>query len=197
MWENLSNFQQVVFVFATAASVLLVVFLILMFVGMGDNSDFDDVTAGEVDGTDDINDGGFGLVAGLRLVTLRTVLAFFAIGGWTAFAFDETGIFWVFSLLLGIAAGALAGFLLALAFKQLNKLEQVGNVDYKYAIGKKAQVYIKIPAREEGRGKVIVQYNDRFLEVDAVTSEGEDLLPNSFVEIVGLRESALLEVKKV
>jgi len=196
-WDGLTNFQQIVFIFAVTASVLLLIFLIMMLIGMGSHADFDDVDASDfdADGNVDIaNDEPLSMASGLKLVTLRGVLAFFSIGGWIAFIIAEIAPWWL-ALIIGIICGSLMALILAIVFKQIQKLEQNGNLDYRYAIGKQASVYIKIPADNSGIGKIIVQFNDKYLEVEAVTSNKEDIGAGSFVKIVGLKENNILIVE--
>ena len=78
-WDGLFVLQQVTFILACAASVLLVVQLIAMLFGLGDDADFDADT--DISGADDIfNDNNISDAGGLRLVSFRTVVAFIAVG---------------------------------------------------------------------------------------------------------------------
>jgi hypothetical protein len=197
IWKDLTGFQQITFVIASAASLVLLILLILMLIGIGNDAGFDDVDSGDFDAgsqVDTINDSTAVDASSLNLITFRGALSFLAIGGWVAFSFNAIMV-WPLALLIGLVSGVAAAFLVAFFFKQIYKLEEVGNLDYKYAIGKQASVYIRIPKARTGTGKVIVQFNDRYLEVDAVTNSEEDLLPNSFVKITELLDSSLLLVE--
>ncbi|MDR2867678.1 MAG: hypothetical protein LBV55_03375 [Acholeplasmatales bacterium] len=200
-WETLSGFQQAMFIVATTTSGILLIFLILSIVSLGSHADFDDVDAsdfdssGAVNSVDVSNDEPLSFISGFRLFTLRGALVFLGVMGWASFALNEALPWWA-SLLIGISAGAISAVLVALLYKQIYKLEQNGNLDYRYSIGKQASVYIKIPNNGQ-TGKIIVQFNDRYLEVDAVSNETEDLLPGTFVKIVSLKEDNILVVEKV
>ena len=78
-WNNLHTFQQVLFVIACAATLFMIVQIILLAVGSGDNdSSFDADTS--IDDVDTINDGGVGLtIFGLRVLTVRGIIAFLAV----------------------------------------------------------------------------------------------------------------------
>ena len=61
------------------------------------------------------------------------------------------------------------------------------------AVGCAAQVYLRIPARGTGYGKVTVTMQGRTVELNAVTS-GPEIATGSAVKIVALREGDTLEV---
>ena len=105
-WDGLFVLQQVTFILACAASVLLVVQLIAMLFGLGDDADFDADT--DISGADDIfNDNDISDAGGLRLVSFRTVVAFIAVGGWITYTMNFF-LPWYFSLIIGVIAGAAA-----------------------------------------------------------------------------------------
>lgn len=218
-WQALTPYQQTLFSIAVAATFVMIVFIVLMLFG-GHSDSFEagaEVPGGVIDGTpddvpdglpdggpdltapgavDSFNDTPISSLAGLRIFTVRGILAFFSIGGWTAYALsDVLDPGW--GLLIGAAAGALASFLLAFALRQAMKLESEGNLDYRNAIGKKGTVYIKVPHNRTGTGHVNVTFQDRFMEVDAVTDENEDLRTGTPVEITGLEKETTVIVKKV
>ena len=193
-WEGLSNFQQVIFVVASSATLLLFIFLILMLFGISEDSSFDGGDFDDFD-LDPYNDEPFGAFTGLRVLTLRGALTFLSIGGWTAFLLDPAIGFWP-TLAIGFVVGLLAAVLLALAFKWSLRLESSGNIDYKNAIGKTANVYLRVPKQKSGTGKITLILQERLVEVSAVTNEEEDLLVNTIVEIIGLEDETTLIVKR-
>lgn len=196
-WNDLSNFQQVIFIIATSATIILFIFLILLLLGLGDesfdgNADFDDF-----DDFDIYNDEPIGAFSGMRILTLRGVLSFLSVGGWVAFILEPSvGILW--ALLVGVAAGTVTAVLLAMAFHWSLRLESSGNIDYKNAIGKTATVYLRVPKSKNGFGKVNLLLQDRLVEVNAVTSSKEDLLVNSLVVVTGLENenTLIVEIRK-
>ncbi len=209
-WDSLTNLQQISFIIATAATSIMIIFIILMLIGMDGAESFDgdmdfdadvdidadvDVDA-DVDGDVDVfnNDSIFS-IGGLRIVTIRGVLAFFSIGCWMIFGLGDSVPVWL-SLLLGVLSGALAAYLLAVAMKSILKLESTGNLDYRTAVGKTASVYIRVPKERSGKGKVMLNHQGKMVEVDAITDNKEDLLNKTEVKIVGLENETTLIVKK-
>jgi len=191
-WDTLSLFEQISFSIALAASGIIVIFLVLMLLGI-EGSDFDGGDFGT--GIDFINDEPLSGISGLRLLSLRSILVFFAIAGWLGLIFYNL-IGPIFTLLIGAMGGSLAAYLQALAFKASLKLESTGNIDYHNAIGKDATVYIRIPKNHQGKGKITLVIQQRYVEIDAVTDEHEDILPKSAVEILSLIDAVTVKVKR-
>jgi uncharacterized membrane protein YedE/YeeE len=118
-----------------------------------------------------------------------------SVGGWVIYIIAPL-MHVVLALLIGVASGLLASFLQALAFKAALKLESTGNFDYERAIGKTASVYIRIPKERLGKGKVMLNLEDRFIEVDAITDEGSDLMSKTMVDIIGLENNTTVVVRE-
>ena len=191
-WSNLMALQQVAFIIAVTATVIMLIFLLLMIFGM-DDSTFD---GGPQDADlDFLSDEPLSAISGLKLFTVRGALAFFSVGGWVIYIIAPL-MHAVWVLLLGVVAGLLASFLQAIAFRAAMKLESSGNLDYERTIGKTASVYIRIPKDRLGKGKVLLNLEDRFIEVDAITDEASDLLRKTIVEIVALENITTVVVKE-
>lgn len=205
-WNNLTDLQQISFIFATVATVLMILMIVMMIIGMdgaesfdGDidfdaDIDFDDIDG--VDGIDEFNNDSIISIGGLKIVTLRGVLAFFSIGGWMIYALGNSLDTWLV-ILIGVITGAIASVLLAVAMKAIYRLESSGNLDYHSAIGKRAEVYIRIPKQNSGKGKVMLNHQGRLIEVDAVTKSDIDLLSKQEVVITGLLDDTTLVVKNI
>lgn len=194
MWGNMTAFQQTFFVIAIVATVVMIVLIILMFIGMDEIDSFEGVDDMDFD-IDSINDEPISGIGGLKILSIRGVLAFLSIGGWTTYLLSDAIPEWA-AALIGAVAGLIAAFLLAYALKQAMKLESSGNLDYQSAIGKPAMIYIRVPAERKGRGKVILNQQGKMVEVDALTDEKEDLVRNTKVVVAALEDESTLLVKK-
>lgn len=203
-WDNLSSLQQISFVLAVASTAIMITFIILMLIGMDGTDSFDggvdvdfdaNIDFDDFDATVDVyNDEPLISISGLRILTIRGVLAFFSIGGWMVYAVADKLPPWL-AVLIGVVSGAIAAVLLAYAMKAAMRLENSGNLSYHSAIGKTAVVYIRVPKNASGKGKVIFNHQGRMVEVDAITNNGEDLLSKKEVMIVGLHDETTLVVK--
>ncbi len=100
-WDSLNDLQQVMFIIATVATSLMILLIIMMLIGMDGGEAFD----GDIDvdaNLDDVDDGSFGgssdvfnqesffSLGGLKIVTIRGVLAFLSIGGCVVFIMADS-----------------------------------------------------------------------------------------------------------
>ncbi|MFW5865064.1 MAG: hypothetical protein ACOCUE_03275 [Candidatus Izemoplasmataceae bacterium] len=191
-WSNLTDFEQVIFIIASSATILMLLLLILMIVGIDSAESFD----GGLDSIDvDVfNDEPFSAIGGLKIISIRGILAFFSFGGWTVYLLADS-MNNILALVIGIIVGSLAMVLTAYIFKQIFRLESSGNMNYTSAIGKLAVVYMRVPKSKSGTGKVTLVHQERMVEVDAVTESDTDLMPRTQVEVVGLDGPNTLVVK--
>lgn len=195
-WNDLSIFQQIMFVIAASSTLILFIFLILMLIGL----DGSDAYAGDLDvdldisDIDSINDEPITYISGLKILSLRSVLTFLSIGGWMAYILDSSLPSWLAGL-IGVFSGAVAAFLVALAFKASLKLENEGNIDYVNSLGKFGTVYLRIPPKRTGKGKVNVVVQGKLVEIDAVTDEDEVIATGSNIIVVDLLNDTTVIVK--
>ena len=190
-WEQLSSFQQGMFIIAVSASFVMLIFLVLMLIGI-EGSDFDGID--DVSDVDVINDEPLSGIGGLKILTIRGILAFISMGAWTAYILVN----WMHPLIasaIGIVVGAISAYLLAPAFRATYKLESSGNLDYTNAIGQIGTVYIRVPKSKIGKGKITLTIQERYIEVDAMTEWDQDLMPKTIVEVIGIEDTTTLIVK--
>ncbi|MDR3084691.1 MAG: hypothetical protein LBU47_00075 [Christensenellaceae bacterium] len=135
--------------------------------------------------------------SGLRLFTLRGIVAFFAVGGWVGLAtFDGTrseGL----SLLLAMLSGGAALIFAALVIKWALMLQDSGNINPKNAIAKMATVYIPVPPLRSSTGRVTLLLQERFVEMDAVTDSPLPLKTGQSVQVVGVTGGNVLIIRPV
>lgn len=148
--------------------------------------DADADTDTDADGDADGDTGGSGLFAGLKLFTLRGVVAFLAVSGWGGLWLLRMGLHPIFAVFLAIAMGFWAMLLMALFLRVALKLQDDGTLDFRNALGKAGTVYLTIPARRAGAGKVHVVVQDQLHELEAVTDEEAALPTGSEIVVVGL-----------
>lgn len=144
-------------------------------------------TDGDADGDADADAGGHpGLFAGLKLFTLRGIVAFLAVCGWGGLWLLRLGMHPVFAVFLAIAMGFWAMLLMAFFLRVALKLQDDGTLDFRNALGKAGTVYLTIPARRAGEGKVHVVVQDQLQELAAVTDEEAALPTGTEIVVVGL-----------
>lgn len=207
-WEALTGLQQIFAVAAIPATVILILQTILTLIGMGGGADaeaggggtdFDgdgdcdmDHTFGEETTVDDIGDAD-----GLRLLTVRSIIAFFAVGGWFGVVLVDVGVHEVLAIIGALVAGFVAALLIALFFKWISKLQANGNINVKNAVGKQATVYLTIPASGASTGKITMELQDRYVELEAKTKQAQPIKTGSTVKVVDVIDSGTLLVEEL
>ena len=218
-WESLSSFSQVLAAMAIPATLILLIQTVLMLIGIGSDggadvdgdvdvdTDVDIDTDVDLDADADVGDGVFGEeltdgdvdpsgLDGLRIFSIRGIIAFFVVFGWAGIALDTAGVAPVISSLVALAAGFGMMVLIAFVFRAISKLENNGNIDNRNALGVSGSVYLKIPASRKGQGKVNVMIQGTYCERDAVTDEAEAIPRGCEIVVVALSGQNTLVVKK-
>lgn len=160
------NAQSVYWALALAGSVIFVISLILQFLGVGGGGLPDDVDV-NFDGQVDIPhpDTGF---PDLQLFSFRALMAFVTMFGWGGVLFGSRG--WG-GFFIALGSGLLVWFVTGLLVAQLLKLRQNGNVPASALVGKSGTVYLTIPAKRRGAGKVNLNLGNATREIRAYAEE--------------------------
>lgn len=213
-WQSMNIFQQVMALFALPATAVLIIQTLLLLFGFGHDGGADapdggidltdsDVMTGDADISGDIADtagdsdgwmseGDVDFDSGLRLLTVRGMVAFFAVGGWVGIAAVDLGaVVWA-AALAAVVAALIALWLVAVIFKTLMRLQSSGNVNLNNAVGAIGEVYLRIPPAMQGQGKVSVQVQERLIEAAAMTKAEEELKSGTSIRVLAVRGSNLL-----
>ncbi|MDR0858623.1 MAG: NfeD family protein [Oscillospiraceae bacterium] len=219
-WEQLGMLGQTLACVAIPGTILLIVQTILLVVGgaFGHDSDSADFDHGgdfghdgvELDDGDhdfshdsdfDYTDSSSHDMAnsgdGLRVFTIRGMVAFSAVGGWTGLALWDGTRNAVITLLGAAFAGSVALVFAALVIKWSLKLQEAGNINPRNAIAQIGTVYIPIQPKRSHVGQVTIMLQGRFIELDAVTDNDASLKTGQTVQVVGIQGASTLVVSPV
>lgn len=202
-WDSLLVLQQVMFAVGCATTLFMIVQIILMLVGMDSDGFYDGDTGldglsdGIVEGglsehlngeTPNIDQGSSGFTLfGLRILTLRSLLAFLSIGSWVVYTLLYV-MFWPWAVILGIVAGFIAAVGVAAAMRALYRLQTSGNININNAVGRTGEVYLTIPALRISEGKVSIVVQEKLTEFAAITDCDADLKTGTQIivkEVIG------------
>ncbi len=153
--------------------------------GLGGDTDVDaDVDADDLD-------TGDGSVSFISVRTLASFMTMFGLVGWlgTAEGWGKTK-----TPLYALLAGSSTMLVVAYLMFSFRKLASSGNVKPASAIGSTAKVYLKIPGKHSGQGKVTVALQGRSLEFSAVTA-GEELPTGASCRLIGMPTEDTFEVE--
>ena len=90
----------------------------------------------------------------------------------------------------------IAATAVVLLMRAIMKLQSNGILETEKLIGKRAVVYVTIPASRGGRGKITLDAQGKFMELDAMTEDGEKLACDTAVEITATEGECAI-VRKV
>jgi membrane protein implicated in regulation of membrane protease activity len=197
MFESFSNWysalepmMQMFWGCAIVASLVFVVQMILTLIGMDghdvdtgfDMADFGDTDASTMD------TGG-----GLSLFSIRSLVNFLVGFGWSGVSFHKLIGNNILLVLVSVVVGLVFVWLFFYIRKQTRKLEANGAFDIRNCEGKTANVYLRIPGNNKGKGKIQISINGAFHEIDALT-DGDDISTGQKVKITEVIDGETLRV---
>ena len=187
-FNNLQWYEHVYLWIAVAATVFLIIQIIMMcFSSFGGDLDLDG--DGEIDVDTD---------SGVSVFTVKSITAFLAVGCWAGLltcTLASDSLQWL-SIIVALVSGTIAAAVVIVLMRAMLKLQSNGIVEPEKLVGKQATVYVSIPASRGGRGKITLNAQGKFMELDAVTDEAEKLLCDEAVEIIST-ENECTVVKRV
>jgi hypothetical protein len=135
-------------------------------------------------------DGGHGV----DLLSVRTISAGTALFGAVGLWLGGRGVGLVVTVAAAVAAGIAGAVATALITRQMFRLESDGTLEVTNALGQSGTVYLPVPARREGFGKVQFTLQGRTVELRAIADEAADLPTGTSVIVVGVMEDDTVEV---
>ena len=187
---------------ALVGGVILVLQVAGSLIGLGGHADFDGGGMGGGDvGHDFDGDGGSDgahehstLVGALSFRTLTAAATFFGLTGMIGTELDWAP--WR-TFILAAAAGTAALFAVHAVMRQLYALGTDGTVRHDGLPGHRGTVYVTIPAGRAGAGKVLVEYAERTVELQALTPEGREIPSGTGIVVRAVVGPDTVEVERV
>ncbi len=205
-WESLALIEKILYCIAVPSTLIMLIDTIIMIVGGGEggeginpsdtsgidfDTDFDTDIDVDFDTDIDTDMGEVGNptdLPALKLFTLQGTVAFLAVFGWVSLICYHNNIHILVSIIIGFAAGFLVMYGMAKVFQSIKRLTHNGTLNYKNALGVEGTVYIPIPPKGQGNGKITITIQGSLRECEAIT-EGLDTLPTGtgvrVIDVVG------------
>lgn len=200
-WSGIGDFEKIFWVFAFPSTAIFILQIIMTFIGIGDEDDIpgamEEVPQGLIDL--EINDSAgefLDFKYKYKLVTIRSVVAFFTIFSWSGIVATTSGIGDVVTVIIAIISGFVMMFIVSYIYYFLTKFVQDGTMNIMNAINEEGLVYLTIPRRRDGIGKVEVVVQGALRLLDAVT-DGEAIPTGSKVVVINIDPNQLLIVEKI
>lgn len=182
-YSPLTVLEQVYFWLGIVATVFLIIQIVMLcFTSYGGDVDLDG------DGDIDVD-----MDSGVSIFTVKSLTAFFAVGSWAGLltcALIADNLQWV-SAIVALVSGAAAFALVVLLMRFIYKMQSSGTFQPEKLVGRRATVYVSVPEKRSGRGKITLNAQGKFMELDAMT-DGERLSVDDPVEIVATENECML-----
>lgn len=185
-WSTMDLVEKIFWGISIPFSVLFLIQMVMTFIG----GDLDDISA---DADTSVN-GDIGI--DFQFLTLKNLIAFFTIFGWTGIICLHSGLGTVLSTFIASIAGLLMMVVMASILYFMGKLTEEGTLKLSNAIGKVGNVYLTIPAGRKGMGKVQIQVQG-LQTLEAITDAEKDIKTGAVVEVVDILNDQILVVYPV
>ena len=182
-YGGLSVLEQVYFWLGVISTVFLIIQIVMLcFTSYGGDVDLDG------DGDIDIDTD-----SGVSIFTVKSLTAFFAVGSWAGLltcALIAENLQWV-SVIVALVAGAAAFAVVVLLMRFMYKMQSSGTFQPEKLVGKRATVYVSGPEKRSGRGKITMNAQGKFMELDAMT-DGDRLTVDEPGEIIATESECMI-----
>lgn len=178
---QLKGFELILWCIALLFSLLFFIQTVISFFIGGEDSDIDDM-----------GDDGHGDAS--NLFTLRNMIAFFTMFGWSGLAAYKSGLSNAWVIITAVASGVLLVAVLYFIMTRTAKLRHSGTLQMKNAVSQVGETYLRIPAQRNGIGKVQVQVQGRLMELEAMTDDGEDIATGKPIKVLSTINERILLV---
>jgi hypothetical protein len=185
-WLTLTIAQKIYWCIAIPFTLLFVLQTIMTFFGGG---------AEEIDTSGDSDllvDSDIGI--DFQFITLKNLIAFFTIFGWTGVACLSSGYTITTTVFFSFVAGLIMMAIMASIIYFMAKLSDNGTLNIKNAVGKIGTVYLPIPPNRSGTGQIQIKVQG-LQTLDAMTDSDNTIKTGAIVEVISVLNGDILLVK--
>lgn len=184
--ENLEPLLKSFWYLAIFTSLVFIVQMVMTFMGAdagdGVHADFN-ADAGHVD-------------APFQLFSLRNMINFLLGFSWAGISFYSIITNKPLLIAAALAVGVVFVALFFVIIKQVQKLEEDNSFQLANTLNKTAEVYLTIPEKKSGKGKIMISVNGSFHELIAMTEH--DAIPSgSMIKVIKIENQDILIVEKI
>lgn len=187
VWSELDLLSQVYWIITAPATLIFIFLLLISIFG----SDVDSDVPTEFDHPLADGDG-----IPFQFLSLKNIVGFFTMFGWSGLGFISAGMAPTLVILLSFICGLAMMLAMASLFYFMSKLAETGNMNMRNAIGRTGEVYLTIPGKRSGIGKVQINVQGTLQTLDAITDEPEPISNTSLIQVIDVIDNQLLLVRK-
>lgn len=183
-WDALSVPLKFYWAIAAPFTIFFILQTLLSFVG------FDSADEAHVSDTDVAEDSG----APFQFLTLKNMVAFFTLFGWSGIAAIDSGMSPTFAFVIAFAVGLFMMAVMAFIAYLLAKANASGTMKFKNAVGEVGEVYLTVPAHRGSVGQVQVKVQGVLRTLDAITDDEADIPTGKLIKVMKVASNNLLVV---
>lgn len=183
-WDSLQTIEKIYWTIAFPATLFFFIQLIVTFISGDVDHDFDHDFDADMDG------GSF------HPFTFKNMVAFFTLFAWSGLASIEGGFSLAVTLFISTVSGLIMMVIMAFLFYYISKFTHSGTLDMNNAIGRTGDVYLTIPAKKSGMGKVQINVQGQLRTLNAMTDDLEDIKTGAVIEVDDVVNDNILVVHK-
>lgn len=185
-FTNLDPLLKTFWLIAIPTSIVFVIQATMTFAGL----DASDGVSADFDSNLDHTEAPF------QLFSLRNLIHFLLGFSWTGISFynsiSNTAILMILSIVVGAVFVAAFFFIIT----QIQRLAENNSFRIENTLNLIGTVYLTIPEKKTGKGKVQVSVKGSFHELDAIT-EREKIESSAMVRITGIESNSLVLVERI
>lgn len=171
---------------AIPTSVIFIFQTVTTFVGIDAFEGMDS----DLDGAMDAGDSPF------QVFSLRNLINFLLGFSWTGISFYSSINNTPLLIGISLAIGLLFVFLFFIVIKQIQKLAEDDSFRMENTLNKSAEVYLSIPEKKSGKGKIMISVKGSYHELEAMT-ENERIPTGAVVKVVKIESGNVLIVETI
>lgn len=187
VWSELDLMSMVYWLIAAPATLVFVFLLVLTIFTSAVDTDVQ---------TDLGHSFGDGDGMPFQLLSLKNIVGFFTMFGWSGLGFLSIGMAPWLVIVLSFICGFLMMLAMASLFYFMSKLAETGNMNIRNAVGRTGEVYLPIPAKRAGMGKIQITVQGTLQTLDAITDDLEAISTSSIIEVTDVINNQILLVRK-
>ena len=171
---------------AIPVSLIFVIQTILTFIGSGSSDGLEADFDGDLDGGE----------APFQMFSFRNLINFLLGFSWTGISFYNLIPNITLLIFISLLVGFAFVYLFFMIIKQIQKLGEDNTFRLEKTLDKIADVYLTIPGKMQGKGKIMISLNGSVREIDAMT-EQDKIETNATVKIKRVESGNTLIVEKL
>lgn len=141
----------------------------------------------DITGHHQVMDGGNpGDFSSMRMFTLQTIVAFLTVFSWTSIVCVQSKMPTALAIGVGFVLGLLVMLAVAKIVQLSARLVENGTLDMRNCLGEVGTVYVPIPPKGSGSGKIMMTVQGQLRELTAVTSSNELIPTGTQVRVTDL-----------